>query len=733
MSKRILSGILSIGLLLSVMCISGFAAETNLAAGKSYTVEYDSKIDNAFPARAYKGESALTDGKLATRASYSDPAFLPLYRGTAVSVTIDLGEECAVSSVELRSLQMKSAGIQCARYVHVAVSTDGKAFGTVGSVYDAKSVTSATAGIITHAVTLDQSYTARYVKVTFSCDVYIYCDEIFVYGTKGASGAAAKIDEPVASAGFAGGIDGIENIVLMYTVGNYTQQTLKPYFAYVDKDGNASDIMFESMLFLPSGASGFDYSTSKGWNDYTDNLFGASKSINLTALNGLVGSMREELKLDKDYRYPVFLSVPYLELGNQSIDGIVPNTLENRLTFIRNYIDLLIKRFEDSEFANLELKGFYWHQESVGYTSSEHEVDFIKGFNDYVHSKGYKSIWIPYYCAPGFETAVELGFDCATLQSGYAFPRSGDALKEIGDVLPGAVDDSAAQAKKYGLGMEFELSIGATEMFNRFYKYLHTGYSSGCMDGGMMMLYQGVDDIYRCAGHQPGSEQRKIYDLLYLYIHDRFTSNAPVVDIEDKLIVIKTETRYSNFISISDEDSAKSSWKIVNAESTEGLNYVLEGEGFFLVNTKGTKPGEYKITFAVNDGYNTSEAATLHFLVIDRELPETVLTLDSAIEVYAKLDRTSSTHSIPAGTEIESIRLDDQWCYVSAKIDGEEVNGFLYDPAPEAGDASNTESSTIPETNGTGFPIWIVVIVGVIACLVIVVLILLKNKKQNTK
>ena len=134
MIKRIISGILLVSFLLSALAIAGVAASTNLAAGKSYTVEYDSKIDNAYPNRAYKQERALTDGKLASRASYSDTAFLKLYRGTSVSVTIDLGEACAVSSVELRTLQLKSAGIQCARYVHVAVSTDGETIGTVGSV-----------------------------------------------------------------------------------------------------------------------------------------------------------------------------------------------------------------------------------------------------------------------------------------------------------------------------------------------------------------------------------------------------------------------------------------------------------------------------------------------------------------------------------------------------------------------------------------------------------------------
>ncbi len=733
MTNRLLSGLLSMVLLISLLCIPASAAETNLAAGKSYTVEYDSKIENAYPARAYQTEKALTDGKLASRASYSDPAFLKLYRGTTVYVTIDLGEECSVSSVELRSLQIKSAGIQCARYVHVAVSVDGESFGTVGSLYDDKSVTSASSSVITHKVKLDETYAARYVRVAFSCDVYIYCDEISVFGTKGSDGAkVAPADSPVQDVGFSGGIDGVENIVLMYTVANYTAQKLKPYFAYVDQKGNASDIMFESMLFLPSGASGYDYTTKAGWDAYTDNLFGADKNINLSALNSLIGEMREELGLGDDYRYPVFLSVPYLEVSSKSIDGIIPNSLENRLVFLKKYVDSLIERFDSAGFDNLDFKGVYWHHEMVNYTSSNHEPALIKQYNEYVHSKGLKSIWIPYYCSPGFETAVDLGFDSATLQSGYAFPRSGDALKEIGDVLPGAVEDSAAQAKKYGLGMEFELSIGATDPFNRFYKYLHTGYSSGCMNGGMMMLYQATEEIYTCANSPKGSEFRTIYDLLYLYAHDRFTSEAPKVELEDKLFVVKTDSRLSNFVNIVDPDSARSAWKIVDQEATEGLNYVLEGEGFFLVNTKGTAPGEYSVTFAVSDGYNTSEKATLQFLVIDKELPEVELTLESDLTLYAKPDLTSSTQMLSSSTQVKYIDLGNDWYYVTAKVDEEDVKAFAYQLLSVPGEESVPSDSQQTDPNQNDFPIVpVIVIVAVVAIAAVVVLLLLKNKKTK--
>ena len=748
--KRFLSAFLLVAVITSVMtafCVS--AQDSKLSVGKGYTVEYDSKIDNAYPARAYKQESALTDGKLASTASYSDSAFLKLYRGTKVIVTIDLEKVCAVSSVEVRTLQNKGAGIECPRYVYVAVSEDGESFGTVGSVIDEESVTLAGNRNITQKVVLAQAYKARYVRVTFSSDVYLYCDEVTVYGSETVgSAASAKADEPVSDAGFATPIDGINNVVLMYTSGNYSEATLRPYLAYVGTDGTATDLMFHSMLFLPSGASGFDFDTQKGWDDFVDNLFSVGKGANLDALNSLVGKMRGQLNLDDDYRYPVFLSVPYLDIGNTAIYGTVPNKMENRLKVLQAYVDRLISTFESSGFENLEFKGVYWHHELIPYTTSTTEDDLIKQFNEYVHSKELKSIWIPYYCAPGFETAVELGFDCATLQSGYAFPRSGDSLNEIGAVQPGAVEDSAAQAKKYGLGMEFEFSITAGDAAARFYKYLHTGYVSGCMENGMMMLYQTVTDIYQCAMSSSNSEERAVYDLLYQYINKTFTSNAPVVESDGMLKVLLTGKRTSGSVSVVDEDSLKNDLKILEQSATEGLTYVLEGDGFYLVNTKDTAPGRYSVTFRVTDGYNVSEQASIEFLVIDAELPEHKIELDTDLSVFVKDDEASETRSIPAGTSVTVIALDADWLYVSAKIDGKTVDGFVKsatlpqiptidDSEDSASQQPSTESSIASqptdgeETAEDSILVYILIAVGALVVIVLaIVFVKIARKKQ---
>ncbi len=717
-SKRIICICIAVLLFaLAVIPVVVRAESTNLSLGKTYTLVYDSPIEHAYPSYAYKAESKLTDGKFASTTTYTDPAFVELYRGTAVTVTIDLGATCGVSSVEIRTMQSKEAGVYCARYLEVAVSEDGEGFATVGRLEDKKTVTESTRKMVTHKLELDNTYAARYVSVTFSCDVFVYIDEVSVFGSESASGAVvADVDAPREDRGYAGQIDGIGNIVLMYTGGNFTEETLLPYFAYVDTDGNVADTMFDSMLFLPS-PGGFDFSKPAGWDKYIDAMFGASAQTNLTALNKLVGDLSDDLELGDDYRYPVFLAMPYLEVGGASFGGITPNNLDKRTTIISSYIDQMIEKFNESDFSNLELKGFYWFHELISYSTSDYEEDLMINFNEYVHGKGLKSIWIPYYCAPGFERAADLGFDAATLQSGYAFAKNG--------ILAESVEDSAMQAKKFGLGMEFELDINVADAYERIYKYIHTGYATGCMDGGMMMLYQTVDHIYQCANATASSDQRKIYELFYLYNKGNFTSYAPIIE-PDQIIVSDLNSRTSGTLAITDEDSLKNKLDLVDLVASEGLTYVLEGDGFYLFNTKDSAPGLYTLTFKVSDGYNLSEEATVKVFLADFDAPTAVSTLDADLVLYDRMVETNETATLSAGTVINQYDVEDGWAYIIATVDGKKVDGFAKYASPEQVD------SLPPDDSPASSPIiWIVVGIAALAVVAVVVIILFAKKQKN--
>ena len=738
--KRIFSAMLA-GLLLALP-VAGFSAgaagETVLSVGKSYTLKYDSEIDGAYPAKAYEPESSLTDGVFAAKAAASDPAYLRLYRGTAVIVTIDLEAVCAVSSVEVSSLQ-SGGGVVCPRYVHVAVSEDGESFGTVGTLEDPNSVTNNQARSIKHKVELDQTYRARYVRVTFSSDVHTYIDEISVYGSTDASGAAAaKADAPVEDRGFGPKIDGIGNIVLMYTIGNYTEDQLLPYLLYLDTDGNIADTMFDAMLFLPSGGSSYDYTTAEGWESYLTDMIGAAGKINLTALNNLVGKHSEELGGKK---YPVFLSVPFLAPGSKTINGVAPDSLENRSQIIQAFIDHMIETFNASGFDNLELKGLYWHEELVQYTLSNYEEELIKQFNEYVHGKGLKTIWIPYFGAPGAERAVELGFDCATLQSGYAFGRDANVIAEIGEATPKAVEDSSAEARKYGLGMEFELDVGRTDFLDRYYKYVHTGYKTGCMDGHMMMLYQSVAGIYGCAKSPKGSNQRQVYDMTYQYIKGTFTSYQPVI-APKQYIVAATGSRSSGKLEVADPDTVRGTLKTAETNIPEGLPFVVEGDGFYVLNAGSAAAGSYEVSFSVTDGYNVSATETVKILLYDPEDAGIALNLSGEVTAYTRLDPSANTVTIPAGAATARW-LEDGWYHVTAEVNGKKVSGFAEAKAlglSDSGDpAGSDESSDTEESSDSdGFPGWaIAVIAGGVVLLAaaagLIVGLTKKGKHNSTK
>ncbi|MBO4366804.1 MAG: DUF4855 domain-containing protein, partial [Clostridia bacterium] len=419
---------------------NGLADAKNLSIGKSYTVAYESPIDNAYPKKAYKPESKLTDGKNASSASYSDPGYTQFYRGTFLYLTIDLDDVCAVESVNVHGLSSKAAGIYAPRTIAVSVSEDGESFGTVAQYKDSAPASAPSSGkAFGETIYLPKLYKARYVRFTISSDVFLYLDEVTVTGSEDASlGESATPDEQTEDLGYGAPIDGIRNICLMYTVGQYREEHLLPYLAYLDTEGKPKDTLYDGMLFLPSGASGFDFSSPSGWDAYIDDLFGEKGNTNLSALNKAIGLYGLELGFKEDYRYPVFLAVPKLKEGSDEFDGLYPLNLDTKLTILQGYIDRMIERFENAGFDRLELKGFYWHEELIPYTEYNYAEDLITGFTSYVHGKGYKALWIPYYCASGFERGPELGFDGTCLQTGYAFDHS---QSENGDSQPAACED----------------------------------------------------------------------------------------------------------------------------------------------------------------------------------------------------------------------------------------------------------------------------------------------------
>ncbi len=633
MKKRFVTVALAALLLLAVCLPVTVAAAENelLSSGKSYTVDYVAKIDNAFPAMAYKQETALTDGKTASN-SYNDSAWLQLYRGVEAVITVDLETVCAVSDFSVGVLQSKAAGIYAARYINVLVSEDGENFGLAAQYSDpSKTIIASPARVLCEAKS-DTPLKARYVRFVICSDINTYVDELCVYGSKDASGAstAPKYEESP-DVGFpkSQALDGISSICLMYIAGQYTKEELKPYFAYVDKNGKATDTMFDSMLFLgmPQTNSPDGYMRQKDMIAFVDSALGEGLNMNITALDSAVGELKGELGLGSDYKYPIFLATPFPGLFNDvfgEIDGVqvTASNLENRLAIVRWFVDYASARFEQCNFQNLSLKGMYWFHETIPYALSTHEEELIKGFNDYCHQKSLKTIWIPYYCASGFSRAVDLGFDAATLQSGYAFIN--DAT---GESTPEAVSDSAAAAKKFGLGMEFEVDSGVNNYFKRFEQYVHVAYREGLINDGVMMMYQVTKDLYNSSASTAASG-RKLYELTYEYCSGKYTEYAPVIGEIPTVTVKKGEYARGRF-EVTDEDTNKSNLGLALFECPDGIYVNLEGSGFYEVDAKLAQPGTYVVRFSVTDGFGVSDVAEMTVIVEPDQSVESQIQTDT--------------------------------------------------------------------------------------------------------
>lgn len=623
MVKRIVGIALALLMLVPLFCFNAFAEDGVISVGKKYTVEYSTPIEHAYPKLAYKSEKKLTDGKTASTASYNDSEYVHLYRGTAAIVTIDLESIMAVSSVTIGQLQQKSAGICCSRYLEIYVSEDGTNFGFAGRVDNSLLITDSTAKRIELKAMLDKSYKARYVRAVFSSDIFTYVDEISVYGGSDISSASAGTPVETEEKGFAGGIDDINSVCLMYVATQYTPEMMKPYFAYIDASGKATDKMFDSLLFLGMpDISGTDGNMLQA--DMQNFVAKAlSKDYNIGALNTVVGELKSELGLADDYKYPIFFSVPYVTPYNSSfgeIDGasINPNSLENRSKIIKWYIDYVENEYAACNYDNLELKGFYWFEESINHSISTYESKLVAYFNDYSHEKGYKTMWIPYYSSSGIDEAMDLGFDSVTMQSGYAF----DGGSEVGQAEPQVCNDAAAVAKKLGLnGIEFELDVFKTEFAKRFQKYVSAAYGAGIMENGMITMYQVGDNLYRSAINQNGVG-REVYELTYEYISGKYKEAAPVIK-EGATITLKVDSFANGRLDITDEDNKKSELRIANIEKPEGLYFFAEGNGYFEVQSYDCLPGTYLARLSVTDGNNVSNTVEITIIVEPAENTET--------------------------------------------------------------------------------------------------------------
>ena len=325
---------------------------------------------------------------------------------------------------------------------------------------------------------------------------------------------------------------GYENLCLTYTFryaasdnGRHYEQDLMPYTAYLDKNGKIKDFFFDSYLFLPCmgyGPSGARMHLQEGnptkaidWTAYVDDTF--YSKANVDALESAFGKTKAALN-DTKSKAGVFFTLLYpsteaTNFGNLGGKNLNFSKLEDRKYALKWMIDEQIKRFEQKGYKHLDLVGFYWLEE---FTAASGDGELLKYASDYLHSKGLKFIWIPWYKANGYEKWQSYGFDVACMQPN---------LMWLGYHDPKRVEDSIKLSEKYGLCMEMECDgrVYTDEYFGRYLSYLEGGMNSSMMDAVKMYYQDGKTAVYYQACYSKDPQFRMVYDLTYKYAKGTLT------------------------------------------------------------------------------------------------------------------------------------------------------------------------------------------------------------------
>lgn len=423
-------------------------------------------------------------------------------------------------------------------------------------------------------------------------------------------------------------LNGINNIMLMYTFnqqgavsGRHTVETLLPYVGYYDTSGQLKDIFFDAFLLLPCVSTGPSGGTmyisdnpavASDWQAFRDDIF--ADGYNLDALNTAVGQVKKQLG-KSDYKAKVFFTVSYPNDGQTDFGSIGGRTynfsiLQDRIDYCKWQIDDYISRFNSGKYENLEVVGFYWFEEFIKQNDST-EKTLLTSTTSYIRQKGYKSIWIPYYMASGWNKWKEYGFDVACLQPNYMFNYNAANTR---------VKEAVENAKKYDMCNEVEISgsvFTSAEYYNRYLTYLRDFTAYGAIDA-IKMYYQDVKFYYECYRSEM-PEKRVLYDLTYKYAKGTLKES----DLEDKYLESSGVSQKYDIVSYGCSYTATKPYtdttleyaNVDGKELTDGryamTNYGTEWHAFY--RPYADRDGKLNITLDLGSYYDNLEYIYLEF------------------------------------------------------------------------------------------------------------------------
>ena len=261
--------------------------------------------------------------------------------------------------------------------------------------------------------------------------------------------------------------DEINDLALIYIGSNHRskwdKEIMRPYVVHTYPDGHSSwmfdgFLMCEFVIYSEDGSQSFaidggwpygEPARKEHWEYVLEHQLGLETGTGCKAVDDLVSELIPTLGAP-NRKHQIVMSLPVPTKATQmwgEINGKRMNfeKSEDRIEAIDWYIDLVLEKWKEADFKNLDLAGVYWTQEAP-------ELNGMTGYmatkvNEYAHSLGLKTYWIPYYQVTDRDKWREMNFDVAYTQPNYAFRT---------DVPYSQLEDAVESSFEYGMGVEME-------------------------------------------------------------------------------------------------------------------------------------------------------------------------------------------------------------------------------------------------------------------------------------
>ena len=312
---------------------------------------------------------------------------------------------------------------------------------------------------------------------------------------------------------------GFHHCALIYDSPIRSVHELTPYVIRTLPNGEIQpgDWLFDAYLFLVFSTPG-GVRTDSGmtrladWNDCLDRWF--AKDRDLAALDEAIDRAARATGKPPAPR-KVVLTIPYLnrdvhDFGDVNQDGRPEDLASSpdRQAVVTWYRDAALQRFAGAKYRHLQLWGFYWMAEGI----SEKDIPTLRAVADAIHAAGMRFLWIPWFCAPGWEKWKELGFDTAIMQPNYAFKSS----THQGRVRRNRLNMTAEKARQVGMGVEMEAGSILHAPMDRqpFLHYLVDGAPNRLAYQEGVMAYYLETRLVEDACYSTNPEHRRFYEQI---------------------------------------------------------------------------------------------------------------------------------------------------------------------------------------------------------------------------